>query len=174
MIRGFLSGSAVVVVSVIAAACGGSETPAPAAAPPAAAASAPAAAPKPAGVVTLIEPNDGAMAGHIDTFRWSPVEGADGYVITIKAVTGDRVVWESAPLTVTDTGVGIPEQHLPHVFDRFYKADESRSGTGSGLGLSIVKAIVERHGGAVSARSRQGVETTFEIVLPQERGKDAL
>jgi two-component system sensor histidine kinase BaeS len=77
-------------------------------------------------------------------------------------------------LTVTDTGVGIPEQHLPHVFDRFYKADESRSGTGSGLGLSIVKAIVERHGGAVSARSRQGVETTFEIVLPQERGKDAL
>jgi hypothetical protein len=103
MIRGFLSGSAVVVVSVIAAACGGSETPAPAAAPPAAAASAPAAAPKPAGVVTLIEPNDGAMAGHIDTFRWSPVEGADGYVITIKAVTGDRVVWESAPLTVTET-----------------------------------------------------------------------
>ena len=77
-------------------------------------------------------------------------------------------------LTVTDTGVGIPEQHLPHVFDRFYKADESRSGTGSGLGLSIVKAIVQRHGGAVSARSRQGVETTFEIVLPQERGKDAL
>jgi signal transduction histidine kinase len=77
-------------------------------------------------------------------------------------------------LTVTDTGVGIPEQHLPHVFDRFYKADQSRSHTGSGLGLSIVKAIVERHGGSVSARSRQGVETTFEIVLPQERRKDAL
>jgi signal transduction histidine kinase len=77
-------------------------------------------------------------------------------------------------LTVTDTGVGIPEQHLPHVFDRFYKADQSRSQAGSGLGLSIVKAIVERHGGSVSARSRQGVETTFEIVLPQERRKDAL
>ena len=87
-------------------------------------------------------------------------------------------------LMVTDTGVGIPQEHLPHVFDRFYKADQSRmqpghrslgeGGSGSGLGLSIVKAIVERHGGSVSVRSRQGVETTFEIVLPQERGKDAL
>lgn len=42
------------------------------------------------------------MAGHIDTFRWSPVEGADGYVIKIVAVTGDRVVWESAPLAATE------------------------------------------------------------------------
>ena len=43
------------------------------------------------------------MGGHIDTFRWSPVEGADGYVIKIVAVTGDRVVWESAPMAVTET-----------------------------------------------------------------------
>ena len=69
-------------------------------------------------------------------------------------------------LTVADTGVGIPEQHLPHVFDRFYKADQSRSQAGSGLGLSIVKAIVERHGGSVSVRSRPG-DTVFEILLPQ-------
>ena len=68
-------------------------------------------------------------------------------------------------LAVIDSGVGIPVQHLPHVFDRFYKADQSRSQSGSGLGLSIVKAIVERHGGAVSVRSRPG-ETVFEIVLP--------
>ena len=72
-------------------------------------------------------------------------------------------------ITVADNGVGIPEQHLPHVFDRFYKADQARSQSGSGLGLSIVKAIVERHGGTVSVRSRQGVETVFEIVLPAER-----
>ena len=69
-------------------------------------------------------------------------------------------------LTVSDNGVGIPEQHLPHVFDRFYKADQARTGAGSGLGLSIVKAIVERHGGTVAVRSRQGVETVFEIALP--------
>ena len=70
-------------------------------------------------------------------------------------------------LTVTDNGVGIPQEHLPHVFDRFYKADQSRlHAGGSGLGLSIVKAIVERHGGTVSVRSRQGVETVFEVILP--------
>jgi two-component system sensor histidine kinase BaeS len=73
-------------------------------------------------------------------------------------------------ITVTDNGVGIPPEHLPHVFDRFYKADQSRlQSGGSGLGLSIVKAIVERHGGTVSVRSRQGVETVFEIVLPDAR-----
>jgi len=73
---------------------------------------------------------------------------------------------EKVRLTVTDNGVGIAEEHLPHVFDRFYKADQSRSQAGSGLGLSIVKAIVERHGGSVAVRSRAGAETVFEIVLP--------
>ena len=70
---------------------------------PAAAPAAPAATPKPASTITLVEPIDGAMGGHIDTFRWSPVAGADGYVITIRAVTGDRVVWESAPMATTET-----------------------------------------------------------------------
>ena len=71
-------------------------------------------------------------------------------------------------LTVSDNGVGIAPEHLPHVFDRFYKADQSRlHAGGSGLGLSIVKAIVERHGGSVAVRSRQGVETVFEITLPE-------
>ena len=70
---------------------------------PAAAPATPAAAPKPAATISLIEPIEGAMAGHIDTFRWSPVAGADGYVITIRAITGDRVVWESAPMAATET-----------------------------------------------------------------------
>ncbi len=69
-------------------------------------------------------------------------------------------------LRVFDSGIGIPAEHLPHVFDRFYKADRSRTQSGSGLGLSIVKAIVERHGGTVSVRSTPGVETVFEIMLP--------
>jgi signal transduction histidine kinase len=70
-------------------------------------------------------------------------------------------------LSVEDSGPGIPPEHLPHVFDRFYKADASRVGVsgGSGLGLSIVKAIVERHGGSISVASNPG-RTVFEIVLP--------
>jgi two-component system OmpR family sensor kinase len=71
-------------------------------------------------------------------------------------------------LSVEDQGAdGIPAEHLPHIFDRFYKADASRAGVtgGSGLGLSIVKAIVERHGGTISVASRPG-RTVFEMVLP--------
>ena len=72
-------------------------------------------------------------------------------------------------LSVSDNGIGIPAEHLPHVFDRFYKADRSRSQSGSGLGLSIVKAIIERHGGTVSVRSTPNVETVFEVSLPISR-----
>ena len=78
-------------------------------------------------------------------------------------------------LSVRDEGAeGIAPEHLPHIFDRFYKADASRVGVkgGSGLGLSIVKAIVERHGGTISVSSRPG-GTVFEIVLP-EGAKGAL
>jgi signal transduction histidine kinase len=67
-------------------------------------------------------------------------------------------------LAVGDTGPGIAPEHLPVVFDRFYKVDVSRTSGGSGLGLSIVKAIVERHGGTVTARNDQGA--LFEILLP--------
>ena len=72
-------------------------------------------------------------------------------------------------LRVEDSGEGIPAAHLPHVFDRFYKADAARAGSvgGSGLGLSIVKAIVERHGGAVTVESRPG-RTAFAVVLPRD------
>ena len=76
-------------------------------------------------------------------------------------ISGDRV-----RLAVRDTGTGIPEDHLPHVFDRFYKADPARSHAGSGLGLSIVRAIVQRHGGTVSARNAQEGGALFEIMLP--------
>ena len=69
-------------------------------------------------------------------------------------------------LTVRDTGRGIPAEHLPLIFERFYKADAARKAAGgSGLGLSIVKAIVERHGGTITARNDSGA--VFEIVLPR-------
>jgi two-component system, OmpR family, sensor kinase len=85
-----------------------------------------------------------------------------GHVHLTAARSGDEVV-----LRVTDDGRGIDAVHLPHVFDRFYKGDPSRTGgTGTGLGLSIVKAIVERHGGHVGVESTPGVGTAFEIRLP--------
>jgi two-component system sensor histidine kinase BaeS len=69
-------------------------------------------------------------------------------------------------LAVRDTGPGIPAEHLPLIFERFYKADAARKAAGgSGLGLSIVKAIVERHGGTIAARNDGGA--VFEIVLPR-------
>ena len=89
--------------------------------------------------------------------------------ITVAGEARDGRVW----LRVADTGGGIPAEHLPHVFDRFYKADPSRTDTGSGLGLSIVKAIVERHGGRVGVRSTPGLETVFEIELPGLVAADA-
>jgi two-component system sensor histidine kinase BaeS len=88
--------------------------------------------------------------------------------------SGGRVTWQAfgdggdVVLRVTDTGEGIGPEHLPHVFDRFYKADPARAdGTGTGLGLSIVKAIVERHGGRVSVTSTRGAGTTFDVCLPR-------
>jgi signal transduction histidine kinase len=78
-----------------------------------------------------------------------------------------------AVIAVTDTGPGIPAEHLERVFDRFYKVDESRTGTevpsGSGLGLSIVRAIVARHGGIVRASNLPGAGARFEIRIPAER-----
>jgi two-component system OmpR family sensor kinase len=72
---------------------------------------------------------------------------------------------EGVRLTVRDTGPGIPPEHLPLIFDRFYKADAARrAASGSGLGLSIVKTIVERHGGTVTARNDNGA--VFEVTLP--------
>jgi two-component system sensor histidine kinase BaeS len=82
-----------------------------------------------------------------------------------------RPVDGGVTLSVADQGPGIPADHVPHLFDRFYKADASRAGVsgGSGLGLSIVKAIVERHGGTVSVTSRPG-QTVFELRLPRSDG----
>jgi signal transduction histidine kinase len=73
---------------------------------------------------------------------------------------------------VRDTGEGIPPEHLGSIFDRFYKVDAARgaAGGGSGLGLSIVKAIVERHGGTVRAESAPGQGTTMRVVLPTGPG----
>lgn len=77
---------------------------------------------------------------------------------------------DSAILSVSDNGPGIPEEALPHIFERFYRADQSRSGAAgrSGLGLAISKAIVEAHGGTIEVSSQTGAGTTFTVRLPVE------
>jgi len=71
-------------------------------------------------------------------------------------------------INVADTGPGIAQEHLPHVFDRFYRADRSRTEAtgGAGLGLAICKAIVEAHGGTIAATSSVGAGTQFLVTLP--------
>jgi heavy metal sensor kinase len=79
-----------------------------------------------------------------------------------------RIQDDTAVLTVSDTGIGIPAEHVPRVFDRFYRADPSRTGKKghAGLGLAVVKAIVDVHGGKIKLTSQPGVGTTFAVCLP--------
>lgn len=84
---------------------------------------------------------------------------------------GDVDVWvgrsvSALALRVTDTGVGISEQDRDHLFDRFFRARGSDGVPGAGLGLSIVKAIVDAHGGRIEVTSRVGAGTSFEVRLP--------
>ncbi|HET6279516.1 MAG TPA: ATP-binding protein, partial [Polyangia bacterium] len=86
-------------------------------------------------------------------------------VITAKPLAGQ----EQADITVSDDGPGIPAAVLPRIFDPFFTTKDV--GEGSGLGLSIVHSIIERHGGTIRVDSRPGQGTIFHIVLPL-RGDD--
>ncbi|MGB1251582.1 MAG: sensor histidine kinase [Candidatus Promineifilaceae bacterium] len=95
-----------------------------------------------------------------NALRYTPKHGA----INLSAT--NRQGW--LQIQVRDNGKGIPADLLPHIFERFYRADKSRrrDGSGSGLGLSISKSIIEQHGGQISAESTPQVGTTFTIQLP--------
>ena len=74
---------------------------------------------------------------------------------------------QQAKIVVADNGNGIAASDLPHIFERMYQCDHSRSAKGNGLGLSIAKELVSIHKGTITAASVPGNETTFIIILPK-------
>jgi two-component system, OmpR family, phosphate regulon sensor histidine kinase PhoR len=109
-----------------------------------------------------------ANPGQLERLLMNLVDNALSYTdkgtVTVRLrQDGGRLVIE-----VADTGIGISEEHIPRIFERFYVVDTARSKTsgGTGLGLSIVKHIVLAHGGTIDVRSRVGAGTTFIVTLP--------
>jgi heavy metal sensor kinase len=90
--------------------------------------------------------------------KYTPASGRIS--ISLKARNREAI------FTISDSGVGIPVEDLPRVFDRFYRGRTSRSSSGTGLGLAIVKRIVEAHGGSIEVESRSTHGTTFTVTLP--------
>jgi two-component system, OmpR family, phosphate regulon sensor histidine kinase PhoR len=86
-----------------------------------------------------------------------------GGSVTLSTAFNDK----SVMVAVADTGIGISRDDLPRVFERFYKADKSRSGGGSGLGLAIAKHTIQAHGGEILAQSEEGKGSTFTFSLPR-------
>jgi signal transduction histidine kinase len=102
----------------------------------------------------------------VNALQHTPVNGR----VTLQQTTDNH----SLTITISDTGSGIAPEHLPHVFDRFYRTDRSRSREtgGTGLGLAIAKAIVEAHNGRLTATSPGlGQGSTFTIQLPLDNGQ---
>ena len=91
----------------------------------------------------------------------------DGGSVTVSVLKRE----DDVLLTVRDTGIGIPAEDLPHIFERFYRVDKARSreAGGTGLGLSIVKDMVRILGGSVEVSSEPGRGTEFRILLPLVR-----
>ena len=90
--------------------------------------------------------------------KFTPAGGA----IRVRGTRADGTI----EISVSDTGVGILPEDLPRIFERFYKADRSRGGGGTGLGLAVARHAIEAHGGTISAESRPGEGSTFTFTIP--------
>jgi signal transduction histidine kinase len=84
-----------------------------------------------------------------------------GHIQISVALAGNSVLFE-----VSDSGLGIPQEDQPHVFERFYRVDSSREHKGTGLGLSIAKHIIEAHGGTITLTSSEGHGSNFAFTIP--------
>ncbi|MBW1802716.1 MAG: HAMP domain-containing protein [Deltaproteobacteria bacterium] len=94
-----------------------------------------------------------------NAIKYTPSGGAVD--VSVHAHEGQMAV-----ITVSDTGIGISQDDLPHIFERFYRCDPSRSRAGIGLGLSLARAIAMAHGGDITVTSRRGKGSTFTATLP--------
>ena len=102
-----------------------------------------------------------AVSNLVDNaLRFTPDGGRVEISVTVSA--------PSTQISVRDSGSGIPPEHLPRVFDRFYRADSSRSSIGTGLGLALVKSIADLHGGSASVQSELGRGTTVTLIFPNQ------
>jgi two-component system phosphate regulon sensor histidine kinase PhoR len=100
-----------------------------------------------------------------NAIKYSNPESTIWIAVSVEAAADGK---SAVLITIRDEGCGIAAEHLPRLFERFYRVDEARSRKlgGTGLGLSIVKHIVQAHGGTVSVESVPGVGSTFTIRLP--------
>jgi signal transduction histidine kinase len=113
----------------------------------------------------MVQGNDGLLKQLIrilvdNSIKYTPLNGQIALRVAVKE--------GQATVAVQDEGAGIPEEAVPHIFDRFYRADESRTRNtgGAGLGLSIAKWIAQRHSGSIEVLSRENIGTRMTLLLP--------